>query len=315
MTAPAIDRHHQRNPHGHQRRRPGLVDPFGLERRCTKPVIAVVQGITYTVGIEMALAQDIVIAADAARYQQLESFRGIAPLGGAHFRHLSRTGWGHAMHLLFTCEEFSAERALQLGFVQEVHPLGRHMERAASWPPRSANARRSACVPPRKPRWPASNAANAPRSPASRRSRSRSLPRRTSSRASSHSWSGARLGSRAADVVARGRARDWREVWVRTWRPASFSSLATDDLGQTLTALARTLAKGTMGTPNPVDHSTRRVQLSCGGGSQVGPWTFVSAHAEAGGFLNLELTDLCVRSEAGSRHGNSQVPTRMGWLC
>jgi enoyl-CoA hydratase len=34
------------------------------------------------------------------------------------------------MHLLFTCEEFSAERALQLGFVQEVHPFGRHMERA-----------------------------------------------------------------------------------------------------------------------------------------------------------------------------------------
>ena len=64
------------------RRRPGLVDPFGLERRCTKPVIAVVQGITYTVGIEMALAQDIVIAADTARFQQLESRRGIAPLGG-----------------------------------------------------------------------------------------------------------------------------------------------------------------------------------------------------------------------------------------
>ena len=38
------------------RRKPGLVDPFGLQRRCTKPVIAVVQGITYTVGIEMALA-------------------------------------------------------------------------------------------------------------------------------------------------------------------------------------------------------------------------------------------------------------------
>jgi enoyl-CoA hydratase len=34
------------------------------------------------------------------------------------------------MHLLFTCEEFGAERALQLGFVQEVHPFGRHMERA-----------------------------------------------------------------------------------------------------------------------------------------------------------------------------------------
>ena len=112
------------------RRRPGLVDPFGLERRCTKPVISVVQGITYTVGIEMALAQDIVIAADSARFQQLESRRGIAPLGGAHFRYLSRTGWGNAMYQLFTCEEFSAERALQLGFVQEVHPFGRHKERA-----------------------------------------------------------------------------------------------------------------------------------------------------------------------------------------
>ena len=112
------------------RRQPGLVDPFGLQRRCTKPVIAVVQGLTYTVGIEMALGHDIVIAADTARFQQLESRRGIAPLGGAHYRYLTRTGWGNAMYLLFTCEEFNAERALQLGFVQEVHPFGRHMERA-----------------------------------------------------------------------------------------------------------------------------------------------------------------------------------------
>jgi enoyl-CoA hydratase/carnithine racemase len=112
------------------RRRPGLVDPFGLERRCTKPVIAVVQGITFTIGIEMMLAADIVVAADNARFQQLESRRGIAPLGGAHFRYLTRTGWGNAMYHLLTCQEFDAARALQLGFVQEVHPVGRHMERA-----------------------------------------------------------------------------------------------------------------------------------------------------------------------------------------
>jgi enoyl-CoA hydratase/carnithine racemase len=111
-------------------RKPGLVDPFALERRCTKPVIAVVQGITFTIGIEMMLAADIVVAADTARVQQLESRRGIAPLGGAHFRYLSRTGWGNAMYHLFMCQEFDATRALQLGFVQEVHPVGRHMERA-----------------------------------------------------------------------------------------------------------------------------------------------------------------------------------------
>ena len=68
--------------------------------------------------------------ADTTRFQQLESRRGIAPLGGAHFRYLTRTGWGNAMYHLFICEEFSAERALQLGFVQEVHPFGKHMQRA-----------------------------------------------------------------------------------------------------------------------------------------------------------------------------------------
>ena len=112
------------------RRRPGLVDPFGLERRCTKPVIAVVQGITYTVGIEMALAQDIVIAADTARFQQLESRRGIAPLGGAHFRYLTRTGWGNAMYHLLLCDEFSAAKAYRIGMVQELVAPGEQIDRA-----------------------------------------------------------------------------------------------------------------------------------------------------------------------------------------
>ena len=106
------------------------VDPFALQRRTTKPVISVVHGITYTVGIEIMLAGDIVIAADTARFCQLESKRGIAPLGGAHFRYLTRTGWGNAMYHLFLCDEFDAEEALRIGFVQEVHPYGKHRERA-----------------------------------------------------------------------------------------------------------------------------------------------------------------------------------------
>jgi enoyl-CoA hydratase/carnithine racemase len=106
------------------------VDPFALHRRTTKPLISVVHGITYTVGIEMMLAGDIVIAADTARFCQLESKRGIAPLGGAHFRYLTRTGWGNAMYHLFLCDEFDAKEALRIGFVQEVHPYGKHRERA-----------------------------------------------------------------------------------------------------------------------------------------------------------------------------------------
>src|SRR6185436_2748080 len=58
------------------------------------------------------------------------SKRGIAPLGGAHFRYLTRTGWGNAMYHLFLCDEFDAQEALRIGFVQEVHPYGRHRARA-----------------------------------------------------------------------------------------------------------------------------------------------------------------------------------------
>ncbi|HRO60543.1 MAG TPA: enoyl-CoA hydratase-related protein, partial [Burkholderiaceae bacterium] len=41
-----------------------------------------------------------------------------------------RTGWGNAMYHLFLCDEFSAQEAYRCGFVQEVHPYGKHRERA-----------------------------------------------------------------------------------------------------------------------------------------------------------------------------------------
>jgi enoyl-CoA hydratase/carnithine racemase len=105
------------------------IDPFALKRRTTKPVVAVVQGLTLTIGIEMMLAADVVVAADTARFCQMESKRGIAPLGGAHFRFLTRTGWGNAMYHLMLCDEFDAQRAREIGLVQEVVPYGKHIER------------------------------------------------------------------------------------------------------------------------------------------------------------------------------------------
>jgi enoyl-CoA hydratase/carnithine racemase len=106
------------------------VDPFALHRRTLKPVVAAVQGLTLTVGIEMMLAADIVVAAETARFCQMEAKRGIAPFGGAHFRFLSRTGWGNAMYHLMLCDEFDARRALEIGLVQEVVPAGQQISRA-----------------------------------------------------------------------------------------------------------------------------------------------------------------------------------------
>ena len=108
----------------------GNVDAFALQKRCKKPIVTAVQGIVFTIGIELMLAGDIVVAADDCRFCQMESKRGIAPLGGAHFRFISRAGWGDAMYHLFLCDEFSAAEAHRIGLVQEVVPAGKQVERA-----------------------------------------------------------------------------------------------------------------------------------------------------------------------------------------
>jgi len=106
------------------------VDIYGLKNKCTKPIVTAVQGITFTAGIEMALATDIVIAADDCRFSQLEPKRGIMAAGGATVRFVQRAGWGNAMYHLLTSDEFNAEEAHRCGFVQEIVPAGQELDRA-----------------------------------------------------------------------------------------------------------------------------------------------------------------------------------------
>ena len=109
----------------------GGIDPFSLrEPFRTKPVVCAVQGICFTLGIELMLAQDIVIAADDTRFAQIEVKRGIMPTGGATLRFVERAGWGNAQRYLLTGDEFGPAEALRLGFVQEVVPAGQQYERA-----------------------------------------------------------------------------------------------------------------------------------------------------------------------------------------
>lgn len=76
----------------------GLVDPNDLGmpryRRRTKPMVVAVKGITFTVGIELMLAADIVVAANDCRFSQLEVKRGIMATGGATLRMAERSGLG-----------------------------------------------------------------------------------------------------------------------------------------------------------------------------------------------------------------------------
>lgn len=109
---------------------PSLVDPFGIGRRLTKPLIVAVQGLTYTAGIELALAGDIIVAASDARFCQLEPRRGLVPLGGGTVRYVQRSGWGNAMYHLLRADQFDAHEAWRIGLIQEIVEPGAQFDRA-----------------------------------------------------------------------------------------------------------------------------------------------------------------------------------------
>src|SRR5690606_2880044 len=107
------------------------IDPLDLrDPRRSKPVVAAVHGICFTIGIELMLAADIVIAERGVRFGQLEVKRGLMAYGGATIRMVERAGWGNAMRWLLTGEEFDGETALRLGFVQELVDEGQGRARA-----------------------------------------------------------------------------------------------------------------------------------------------------------------------------------------
>jgi enoyl-CoA hydratase/carnithine racemase len=125
--APLMQRGEYAVPHG-------LVDPLNLGdagwRRRTKPMVVAVKGITYTLGIELMLAADIVVAADDCRFSQLEVKRGIMATGGATLRMAERAGLGNALLHLLTGDVLDSAEALRLNFVQRVVPTGSELMEA-----------------------------------------------------------------------------------------------------------------------------------------------------------------------------------------
>lgn len=109
------------------------LDPLGLTGpRLHKPIVAAVQGVCLTIGIELLLATDVRIAADSTRFAQIEIKRGIYPVGGATLRFPREVGWSNAMRWLLTGDEFPAAEALRIGLVQEVVAHGEQLARAVA---------------------------------------------------------------------------------------------------------------------------------------------------------------------------------------
>lgn len=117
--------------HGCLPRAHGTIDPWGLTAPLrTKPLVCAVQGYCFTLGIELMLAADIVIAASNTRFAQIEIKRGIFPFGGATIRMVQTAGWGNAMRYLLTGDEFGAEEARSMGLVQEIVEPGQQLHKA-----------------------------------------------------------------------------------------------------------------------------------------------------------------------------------------
>lgn len=98
--------------------------------RMQKPVIMAINGFALGGGCELAMAGDIRIAAQTARFGQPEVNLGLIPGYGGSQRTTRLIGKGMAMYLCLTGEMIDATEALRIGLVQKVVPAEQLLEEA-----------------------------------------------------------------------------------------------------------------------------------------------------------------------------------------
>jgi 2-(1,2-epoxy-1,2-dihydrophenyl)acetyl-CoA isomerase len=87
-----------------------------------KPVIAAVRGAVYGVGISLALACDLMVASETARFSLAFKNVGLVPDGGAIFFLTQYLGIGKAKELVYTARPLSAHEAHAMGLAMQVVP-------------------------------------------------------------------------------------------------------------------------------------------------------------------------------------------------
>ena len=104
----------------------GLVSRFDLD----KPLIAAVNGIAMGGGFEIALACDLIIAADTAVFALPEPRVGLAALAGGLHRLPREIGPKRALGMILTGRRVAASEGKELGFVNDVVPAAQLMATA-----------------------------------------------------------------------------------------------------------------------------------------------------------------------------------------
>lgn len=107
----------------------GLTSRWELD----KPVIAAVNGVAMGGGFEIALACDLIIAAENASFALPEPKVGLAALAGGLHRLPRQVGLKQAMGLILTGRRVSAQEGLTMGFINEVCAPSDLMAVAKKW--------------------------------------------------------------------------------------------------------------------------------------------------------------------------------------
>ena len=100
-----------------------LADDVAAPERCSKPVIARLQGYVLGVGLELALACDFRLAAEDVQLGFPEVTIGMIPGSGGTQRLARLIGLGRAKDVIMRGRRIGAEEALALGLVTEIVPV------------------------------------------------------------------------------------------------------------------------------------------------------------------------------------------------